>query len=451
MMIFKKAIPRRMFLRGLGASVALPLLDGMIPAFATSADTAAKAPIRLGTVYVPNGMWPMDKWTPKTEGANFELTPTLEQLKPFRDQLLVLSGLNHPEAVPSPDYASGDHSRTFATFLTNVRPKHTGGKDFRAGVSMDQYAAKQFGKETQLASLEVSLFVGDLVGTCEVGETCTYVSTLSWSSPTTPLPMENNPRAVFERLFGDSDSTDKAKRLPLIKENRSILDSVAQAVAGFAKELGVNDQAKLTEYLDSIRDVERRIEIAEKQADQEIPTLDKPSGAVPASYEDYAKLMIDLQVLAYQTDLTRVITFVMGREGPFGGRAYPELGISDLHHTLSHHQNNPEVIDKLYQINLYHMKMFAYYMQKMSSVPDGDGSLLDHSIFLYGSGLSNGNIHNHFDLPLALVGGARGQIKGSRHIRYPKDTPAANLQLAVLDKLGVHMDTFGNSTGKAEL
>ena len=449
MMIFKKAIPRRMFLQGMGATLALPLLDGMVPAFATSADTAVKTPVRLGIVYVPNGMWPMEKWTPKTEGA-YELTPTLEPLSKYKDQFLVLSGLAQKQGLLLPGEGNANHTTTCATFLNGVHPKVTEGRDVRAGVTMDQIAAKELGKDTQFASLEVSLCSTDPVGVCESGWSCIYLSTLSWRTPTTPLPMENKPRALFERLFGDSDSSGKAERLELIRKEKSILDGLTQAVSRLQAGIGPGDRAKLNEYLEAIRDVERRIQLAEKQANREVPKLDRPVG-VPEQYDEYAKIMIDLQVVAYQTDLTRVITFVMGREGPYGSRSYPELGISDNHHTLSHHQNNPEAIDKLFQINVYHAQMFAYFLERLKATADGDGNLLDHSLIIYGSGLSNGNIHQHVDLPLLLVGGGGGQIKGGRHIRYPNDTPMVNLHLAVLDKLGLPLDQLGDSTGKLDL
>jgi hypothetical protein len=442
MVIFKKAIPRRTFLRGTGAVLALPLLDAMIPALSG----AAKSPVRLGTIYVPNGMWPMDKWTPKNAGA-LELTPILEGLAPFRDQTLVLTGLAHKEAMATPTDPGGPHTHAFATFLTGVRPKPTAGKDFQVGVSVDQIAAAKLGKETQLASLEVSLFPS-AVGACESSYACAYTNTPCWRTPTTPLPMEPNPRALFERLFGDSDTTDRASRLARIKEQRSILDGMTKLASRFTGELGPGDRAKLNEYLDAIRDTERRIQIAEKQADVELPSVERPSGT-PASFEDYAKLMIDLQVLAFRTDLTRVITFAMEHEG--GGRAYPEIGIPDQHHTLSHHQNNAASIDKLYQIHRFHIKLFAYYLQKLRSVPDGDGTLLDNTVLLYGSALSDGNSHLHENLPLLLVGGAGGGIKGGRHIRYPDLTPMTNLHLAVLDKLGVPVEKLGDSTGKIDL
>jgi hypothetical protein len=450
MMIFKKAIPRRVFLRGMGATLALPLLDGMVPAFASSAETAATAPVRLGVVYVPDGMWPMDQWTPKTEGAGFELTPTLEPLAPFRDRILVLTGLAQKEALTKPGEATADHSCALATYLTGVHPKHTAGKDFRAGISMDQIAAEQLGKKTQLASLEVSLFTTDLVGVCESGQTCTYLTTLCWRTPTTPLPMENRPRAVFERLFGDSDSTDRTERSKQIQENRSILDSVAVEVASFMKDMGAGDRTKIDEYLQAIRDVERRIQIAEEQANREVPQFDRPIGT-PSSFEDYAKLMMDLQVLAYQTDLTRIITMAVAREGPYGSRAYPDIGIADNHHTLSHHQNNATAIEKLAQINAFHTKLFAYYLEKLQSTPDGDGTLLDHIVLLYGSGLADGNVHQHDNLPLLLAGGAGGQLQGGRHIRYKDGTPMTNLHLAILDKLGLPMEKLGDSDGKLDL
>lgn len=450
MMIFKKAIPRQTFLRCLGATLALPLLDGMIPALALPAETAAKTPIRLGLIYVPNGMWPMEKWTPKVEGAAFELTPTMTPLKPFRDQLLVLSGLAQTAGYLRPGDAGTPHENAFATWLTGVRPKQTGGRDIHVGISMDQIVAQKLGKYTQLASLELSLFANDLVGVCEAGDTCTYVNSLSWHDPTTPLPMERNPRAVFERLFGDSDSTSRAQRLSIIAENRSILDSVTEGVTSLMRGISPSDRAKLAQYLDAIRDVERRIQIAEEQANRELPRLDRPAG-IPASYEEYAQVMIDLQVLAFQTDLTRVITFAFGREGPFGSQSYPEIGVSEMHHTLSHHQNRAPAIEKLFRINAYHVKLFAYFLEKMRSTRDGDGSLLDHSILLYGSGMSNGNLHQLDNLPLVLVGGGRGQIKGGRHLRFKDQTSMTNLHLTLLDKLGLPTEKFGDSTGELNL
>jgi len=444
MMIFKKAIPRRTFLRGMGTAIALPMLEAMVPACAKA---AGKVPARLGIFYVPNGMWPMDKWTPKTEGPAFELTPTLDQLAKFRDRLTVITGLAHKEGIAIPSDPGGPHTHAFATFLTGVRPKPTAGKDFEVGVSMDQIAAQKLGKETQLASLEVSLFPS-AIGSCEGGYACAYTNTPCWRTPTTPLPMEHNPRALFERLFGDSDTTDSTTRQARIRERRSILDGVTKLVSPFLNEIGPSDRAKLTEYLDAIRDTERRIEIAEKQADLEVPAVDRPAGT-PASFDDYAKLMLDLQVLAYQTDLTRVIIFAMEHEG--GGRAYPEIGIPDQHHTLSHHQNSAVSIDKLVQIHRYHMKLFVYYLEKLQSVRDGDGTLLDNAILLYGSALSDGNSHLHENLPLLLVSGGGTGIKGGRHNRYPDQTPMTNLHLTVLEKLGIPVEKLGDSTRKLDL
>ena len=443
MVVFKKALPRRTFLRGMGGVLALPLLDAMIPAFAAG---AGKSPVRLGTVYVPNGMWPMDKWTPKVEGAAFELSPTLEALAPFRQQLLVLSGLAHKEAMATAIDPGAPHAHTLATFLTGVRPKPTSGKDMQVGISMDQMAAKKLGKETQLASLEVSLFLNDLVGNCEPGFTCTYVNTLSWRTPTTPLPMEHNPRALFERLFGDSDNTDRASRLARIKDQRSILDGMTQRASRFTGELGAGDRAKLNEYLDAIRDTERRIQIAEKETSHELPELHRPTG-IPASFEAYAKLMFELQVLAYQTDLTRVVTFMIAHERSV--RTYSEIGVPDSHHPLSHHRGNPKSIESLIQINTFHVKLFVYLLERLRSTADGDGSLLDHTLLLYGSGLSDGNLHTTENLPLLLAGGGLG--KGGRHVRYPPNTPLSNLFLTMLDKVGTPLDSFADSTGKVDL
>ena len=443
MMIFKKAIPRRTFLRGVGVTLALPLLDGMVPAFAGTLDTAAKPKVRLGFVYVPIGAI-MDKWTPAAEGAAFEFTPTLEPLAPFRDRLLVLSGLanNDGDEIPG-----GPHSRASAEWLTGVHPTQTEGVNLQAGISVDQIAAKELGQHTQLASLELAVDPTELVGVCEGGYSCAYINTLSWRTATTPLPMEYQPRAVFEALFGDSDSTDPAVRLAQMQEDRSILDSAIKDVARFVTKLGPSDRAKLTEYFDGIRDVERRIQMAEEQSSQEPPRLDRPVG-IPDSFSEHAKLMFDMQVLAYQSDLTRVITFMMGRE--LSTRSYPEIGIADPHHPLTHHSGDPEKIAKVTRINNFHVQTFAYFLEKMQSTPDGDGSLLDHSMIVYGSGLGDANLHLHDNLPVLLVGGGAGQIKGGRHLRYPKGTPMSNLHMTLLDKLGIPVDSLGDSNGKLE-
>ncbi len=443
MMIFKKAIPRRTFLRGMGATLALPLLDGMVPAFAGALDTANPAQ-RLSVFYVPNGIM-MNKWTPAKEGAGFEMTPILEPLTPFRDKMLVLTGLTHKTADPYPgDGDVAPHDRAGGAFLTGVHPKREG----NVGISVDQIVAQEFGKKTQLASLELGLDSGEVLGQCQMGWTCAYVHTLSWRTPTTPMPTVNQPRAVFERLFGDSNSTDAGERRARMMKQRSLLDSVTQSAAKLLSGLGPSDRAKMSEYLDAIRDVERRIQMAEEQASRELPTLDRPPG-IPARVDDHAKIMIDLQVLAFQSDMTRVITFMMGREQ--ADRTYREIGIPDAHHPLTHHQNDPDKIAKVVRINIFHAQMFAYYLEKLRATRDGDGSLLDHSMILYGSGISDGNGHLHDNLPLLLVGGA-GKIKGGRHLKYPNyETPVSNLYMTMLDKLGMPVEHFGDSTGKLDL
>ncbi|MBI3894432.1 MAG: DUF1552 domain-containing protein [Acidobacteria bacterium] len=444
MMIFKKAIPRRTFLRGFGTALALPLLEGMVPAFSATRALAAKSPTRLSFVYVPNGII-MDKWTPTAEGSAFELPLTLEPLAAFRDHFLVLTGLNHDTADPLPGEGEvAPHDRASASYLTGVHAKREG----QAGTSVDQIAAQEFGKHTQLASLELGLDANDVIGQCERNWNCAFRHTLSWRTPTTPLPIENQPRAIFERLFGDSSSTDPVERRARIRRDASILDSITQAATYLMTELGPRDRSKVTEYLDAIRDIERRIQAAEEQASRELPIVDRPPGA-PARFDDYAKLMFDLQVLAFQCDMTRVITFMMGREQ--SDRTYREIGIPDAHHPLSHHQNDPDKIAKVTQINLFHAKIFAYYLEKLKSTPDGDGSLFDHSMILYGSGISDGNQHLHQNLPALLAGGASGRLKGGRHLRYSNDTPMSNLFLTMLDKLDIPVENFGDSTGKLEL
>ncbi len=446
MIITKKALPRRTFLRGLGTTLALPLLDAMAPAFAGTKSSVARPVCRMGFVYVPNGVI-MDRWTPAAEGAGFELTPTLNALAPFKDRLLVLTGLAQKTGDPLGD-GPGDHARAGATFLTGVHPKKTEGVDIRAGISVDQIAARELGKKTQLSSLELTLEAPGLVGNCDSGYSCAYTNTISWRTPTTPMPMEVNPRAVFERLFGDGESTDARARIARIKEDRSILDSVREEVAHLEPGLGARDRGKLSDYMDAIRDIERRIQLAEEQsATLKLPVMERPMG-VPGSFEDHAKLMFDLQVIAFQADLTRVISIMIGREG--SNRAYRAIGVPDPHHGISHHQGDREKIEKLAKINAHHIEMFAYYLDRLRSTPDGDGNLLDHSMLVYGSSLSDGNMHTHQDLPVLLAGGAAGQIKGGRHLKFPKGTPMTNLFLSMLDKLGVPSERIGDSTGKIE-
>jgi len=443
MMIFKKVVPRRAFLRGMGATLALPLLDGMVPAFASALDESATA-VRLGIVYVPNGII-MSKWTPATEGAGFEMTPTLEPLAPFRDKMLVLSGLAHKTALALAGEGAGDHARAAATFLSGVHPKKTEGAGIQAGTTVDQFAAKELGKQTQLMSLELALDSTEVVGSCDGGYSCAYTNTLSWRSPTTPMPMENKPRAVFERLFGDSDSTDPKERIARIRRDRSVLDFVTEDVTRLVNGLGPGDRAKVTEYLEAIRDVERRIQRAEEQSARELPSLERPVG-VPATFTEHAKLMADLQTLAWQTDMTRVSTFMLGQES--NTRVYNELGFSDAYHPLTHHQLDPNKIAKVIKIDILHTQMLAYLLEKLQSTPDGEGSLLDHAMIVYGCGISDGNLHTHENLPVLVAGGGSGRIQGGRHLRYPNGTPTSNLYVTLLEKLGIPVESFGDSTGK---
>ncbi len=443
-MLTKKFVPRRTFLRGLGVTMALPFLDAMVPAFAATRNSAARPAMRLGFVYVPCGII-MDRWTPTTEGSNFAFAPIMKPLEPFREQMVVMSGLAHINGNPLGD-GPGDHARAGATFLTGVHPKKTEGADIHSGISADQIAARELGKTTQLASLEIGLEAPGMVGNCDSGYSCAYTNTISWRNPTTPMPMEVNPRAVFERLFGDGESTDAASRLARAKEDRSILDFVREDVARIGTGLGTRDRGKLDEYLEAIRDIERRIQKAEEQsATQQVPTMARPMGA-PDSFEEHCKLMMDLQVIAFQADLTRVVTFMMAREG--SNRSYRSIGVSDGHHSVTHHQNDKEKIEKVAKINTRHAEMFAYLLDKMRSTPDGDGTLLDHSMLVYGSSISDGNAHTHVDLPLVLAGGAAAQVKGGRHIRYAKETPMTNLLMTMLDKVGVQPEKIGDSTGK---
>lgn len=446
--VFKKAIPRRTVLKGMGSVVALPVLDGMVPAFGKA--TATDTPTRLGIVFTGNGMWPMDKWTPQTEGADFKLSPTMEPLAPFRDQLLVVSGLASKEGLPKADDPTNEHQRASTTFLTGVRPRQIGG-EAHAGISMDQLAAAKLGRGTQLSSLEVSLMANhELVGSCDNNTSCVFVDTLCWRSPTAPLPMETNPRSLFERLFGDVNSTNRAEQVARMHQQRSILDGMLEQVSAILKVTGPKDRAKLNEYLEAVRESERRIQIAEAQPDHELPHMDRPVG-VPVSFKEYAKLMMDLLVLAYQADLTRVITFMLNREGTVGGLSYPQIGIPEGHHSLSHHQNDPVKVDKLFRINVYNTQLFGYFLQKLKETVDGDGALLDRVMLLYGSSLSNGNGHQYTNLPLLIAGGGNGRIKGNRHIRYPDNTPITNLHLALLDKLAIPVEHLGDSTGRLNL
>ena len=448
MIITGKAIPRRTVLRGLGATLALPFLDAMVPAFARAQSAALKPPTRLSTVYLPNGIM-MDKWTSATEGANFALTRVLEPLADFRDRMLVLSGLDQKQSAALAFEIAGDHPRACTAWLTGAHAKMTAGADLRAGISVDQVAAREFGKYTQLASLELGLESSEVVGTCESAYSCAYYNTISWREETSPLPMENRPRAIFERLFGDTGTTDPAARLALRREDRSILDSVSEEVKQLRGVLGAPDRRKIDQYLEAVRDLERRMQLAEKQDGHELPQIAGPAG-IPQAFSEYYKLMTDLMVVAWQTDMTRVCTFQIGHE--MSGRAYPEVGFGDAHHAVTHHQGDPEKIEKTTKINVFHTKMLAYYLERLRATPDGDGTLLDHAMLLYGSALSDGNLHLYTNLPLLLVAGERTGIKAGRHIRWPKGTPMTNLLLTMLDKANVpHVEKLGDSTGRLDL
>ncbi len=432
--ITKRAISRRMLLRGLGATVALPFLDSMVPAL-----TAASPTVRFGAVYVPNGMV-MQNWTPGTVGTGFELTPILEPLAPFQDQMLVVSGLN---CTPPPGTRGGTHSRAATRFLTDVHP----GAWNPEAVSMDQIAARDLGRHTPLASLELGLEGANFAGSCDSGGfSCAFSYTISWRDSSTPLPMEHNPRAVFERLFGDNNTTDPAARAARRREQRSILDSISADVARLQGALGAGDQRKLGAYLDAVRDVERRIEVAEAQGDREVPLVERPMG-VPADFADHASLMYDLQVLAHQTDRTRVTTFMSGHE--LSGRTYPEIGVPDAHHPLSHHRGVPDALTKLTKINRYHVGLFAAFVEKLRATQDGDGSLLDHMVLMYGAGMSDSNAHSPYNLPIVLLGGGAGTLRGGRHVAFDERdrTPLANLHVTLLDKLGAPVERIGDSTG----
>ena len=442
MIIRKLSLPRRTFLRGLGAAVALPLLDAMVPALSAQSSTAGDPVRRLGFVYIPNGAV-MQQWTPAQTGAAFELSPILTPLAPFRNQLTVVSGLAHGQAEPLGD-GNGEHSRASATWLNGVHPNQTEGADVRAGVTADQLAAGVLGRDTPLPSLELAIDLDGLVGNCENGYSCVYLNTIAWRSPTTPLPMENNPRVVFERLFGDGGTTQQ--RVAELRRDRSILDSVSGDLAALERDIGAGDRLRLEQYLDAIRALERRIQLAEAQsADTELPELARPVG-IPGTYEDHVKLMFDLLALAWQADITRVFTFMLGRE--LGGRTYPHLGVPDPHHGLSHHRNEPEKLDKLARINTYHVGLFTHFLNNLQSTAEGDGTLLDHSMVLYGGGLGDSNDHAHFNLPELVVGGGTGRLVGGRHLQYPKDTPMNNLLVSMLDKAGLPAENFGDATGR---
>jgi len=438
MFITKKALPRRTFLRGVGATLALPLLDAMIPAATAWAKTPAKPVRRLGFVFMPMGC-DITRWTPPGDKLD-QLSPILSSLGPVREHVTAITNLELQNAYP------GSHATSNSAFLSAAKAKLTESTDYYLGTTVDQIAAQRIGQETQLPSLELAMDLLQVVGQCDNGYACVYQNNLSWSSPTTPLPAEAHPRIVFESLFGEGGSI--AERRAVLRKKASLLDSFNDDIARLQRNLGPGDRAKVSHYLETVREVERRIQKAETDtADNPLPDLDRPVG-VPAAYADHARLMFDLQVLALQGDVTRVITFQLARET--SNRTYPEIGVPDPHHPLSHHGNDPAKIERMSKINAFHVSLFAEYLAKLKATPEGNGTLLDHSLILYGSGIGNPNIHDHTNLPILVAGGTSVGMKGGRHIKYSKPTPLANLHLTLLDKVGVHLDSFADSKGKVE-
>ncbi len=441
--ITKKHLSRRTFLRGAGVAMSLPFLESMVPAATALAQTAARPQIRLGLCFMPHGSV-MASFTPAKEGA-LELSPILSPLEPFKNQVVVVSNLEHAQAGPQgPGDNGGDHTRCPAVYLNGVHPKRTDGADIRAGVTIDQMAAEKIGQDTLLPSMELAIEdYSGLVGSCDVGFSCTYMNTISWRTPTTPMPMEINPRVVFDRMFGDG-ATQK-QRMQRISRQRSILDAVNAQIKQLQGGLGSTDKTRIEEYTDTVREIERRIQISEKQnsnSNLEVPTT--PAG-IPDDYIEHTHLMFDLMALAYQADITRVATFMMAREVSY--RTFPKLGISEAFHPASHHQNVPARLEALAKINTHHVSLLAHFLERLKATPDGDGNLLDHSLVLYGGAMSNSNVHNHGPLPALVAGGAAGKMKGGRHVKYPEHTPFANLLATILDKAGVHKDSVGDSTG----
>ncbi len=442
MIITKKALSRRTALKALGVALPLPFLDAMVPALTALEQSAAKPRLRFQAVYTPNGVIP-GQWFPTATGADFEFSPSLMPLEPFRKELLVLSGLDSVPPPPPGERQYNNHADASTRFLTDVTPS----RSLRAGVSIDQLAAKVLSKDTVLPSLELALESVDSGSSCDFGRSCVYTGTIAWAGPTQPLPMEHDPSAAFVRLFGDGAGVDNATRRARVQQRGSILDSLLAEVARLRESVAAPDRTKINGYLDSIRDVESRIQKA-LAYNAEMPSFTRPAG-VPEAFADHAKLMFDLQLLAFQGDVTRVGTFMIGRE--FSGRTYPEIGVPDAHHPISHHQRDPLRMEKCAKINRYHAELFAYYLTRMKETPDGEGTLLDHTAVVYGAGMSEGNGHVPENLPIVLAGGANGALSGGRHIKFAKGTPLANFHLTLLDLLGVPLDKHGNSTGRVSL
>lgn len=444
MFITKKHLSRRTFLRGAGVTVALPLLESMVPAQTPLNKTAASPKSRLGCIYIPHGAT-MDHWTPATEGTGFEFSEILKPLEPFRDRLCVVTGLAHPQAGPTDGEDSGgalDHNRAVAVFLTGAHPKK--GAQSHVGISIDQVVAEKLGQDTPLPSIELTIEESTL--SSDAGFSGAYRNTISWKSATVPLPMENSPQVVFERLFGDgsNDAQRKARR----QQSISLLDSVLNQVGSLQKELPAADRSRVTQYLEEVREIERRIQKAEKQTKADVAVPEAPVG-IPDDFEEHLKLLWDLQVLAYQAEVTRISTLLYSHET--SGTVYPKSGVREGFHNASHHSNNRKNMDQFAVLNRYHVNTLSYFFDKLKATPDGDGTLLDHSLILYGSTLSDGNEHNHDPLPVLLVGGASGQLKGGRHLKFAPHTPMSNLFLSMLDKLGIRQDKFGDSTGRLEI
>ena len=439
MVITKMALPRRTFIRGIGATLALPLLDAMLPAMSA----AGKAAPRFAAIYCGNGA-NMEDWTPAGDGAGFAFSRILKPLEPFRDRTVVFTGLDNFPATDQGD-SGGQHPRAAPAFMSCVHPKQTEGADVQAGTTIDQLIAQQIGGDSKLTSLELALDRNDVVGACDHGYACAYMNSMSWKTPTMPLPAETNPRFVFERLFGSGDTAEA--RAARSREDRSILDGVTQEISQLRRKLGQRDGLKLNEYLDGIRDVERRIARSESTPEGfTVPS--RPAGA-PETFREHAELLFDLQALAFQADITRVSSLMMARENI--NRSYEEIGLPEAHHSMSHHGNNPEKMAVFSKLNTYHVEALAYFVKKLQSIADGDGTLLDHSIILYGSGMSDGNTHNNYNVPVVVVGGRDLQVKGDQHLRYAKGTPLANLSLNLMDKFGVKVEKFGDSTGRLNL
>jgi Protein of unknown function (DUF1552) len=449
MIITKKALSRRTVLRGMGVTLALPLLDAMIPALSAVA-SVAKPARRYGFFYMPNGVamnhTGVNYWKPATVGTDFDFSQILTTLEPFRNQVTVVSGLHNRSAESFGD-GNGDHTRSTGSWLTGTHIKRTEGSDLHAGISVDQVIASKFRKETALPSLELAILPNSVTGGCDTGYSCAYGTTLAWSSPTTPLPTQSSPRLVFEQLFGDGGPA--SQQLAAARTKNSILDSAIQEMARLQMKLGPADRSTVSDYLDVLREVERRIQQTEaKNAQSPLPEYERPGIGVPERFDDHTKLMFDLQCLAFQGDITRVTTFMYG--GEQRARMYPEIGLNESHHSMSHHGDNPENLKKYAKLCTWHVQLFAYLLDKMRNTPDGDGNLLDHSLMMIGGGMSNGNIHSHTDVPIALVGGA-GDLKGNRHVAAPMGTPLSNLLVSLVNRAGIPIDSFGDSTGLLDL